>query len=430
MTDEIALFLEQYNQTVYLVGGCLRQRLLSKPVDDFDLIVSSGAIRLAKKLAETFKLKWIILDRQRDIARVFHPVSTFDFAAFGEDLLWDLKARDLTINALACPVNVQVMNVDVAVDPNTLIDPCGGLEDLKHGKIRGIQRANFESDPLRLLRIFRFSACLEFEVDLQTLLWVEQLKDNIKAIASERILLELWKLLTAKNSAKTVALMYQSGLAQVIFSQAQQPRDLIQQLQELENKVSDPNLQFELQTYLSSRLVDKRSVLFLLKLALILWQDSPKKEPERMRFFNDRMLDLSLSRLEVELLNLWHRLADVLEQIIKQPEDPVLKMVFFRLGQQHCLGVLMLAEPGFLRINVNNDILVSLLKHWLDPNDQLAHPIDLINGRDVLKVMKMAPGPRVGRILADVQAAQARGEVQNKEAALDYLRQLLPDNRQ
>lgn len=422
----ISLFLLRYTSPVFLVGGSVRQCLLGKIPEDIDLIVPQQAIVLAQKLAKSFQLKWIILDDSRDIARVFASDMVLDIAAYGQNLTADLSARDLTVNAMACPVSVPWTDSTCMIDKAQLIDPCNGLYDLQNGILRGVAHANFVADPLRLLRLFRFAVTLGFQIDGQTLNWVKQLKESIAQSSPERILAELSKLLSEAQTAKNVVLMCETGLAESLF---QHETALLQHRAEIlgdfERFYNKSLVQIAvLKTYLNTCLADKRQILFLFKLSLLI-----RPLPGAVFSTLDLKNRYAFSRAEIDCLLLWEQLGLMLQAVFETP-SPVAIMRFFRLGRQHTLGAL-------IRFYLDNSRTFSkaqdafwweLIKAWENPTDPLAHPVDWIDGRDIMRELEIPAGPKIGRILEYIQAQQALGNLQGRQSALEILRGLSADD--
>jgi tRNA nucleotidyltransferase (CCA-adding enzyme) len=128
--------------------------------------------------------------------------------AFSKDILEDLKRRDFTINQLRMDAQGQIY------------DEFNGLEDLKNKVIRtiGDPHERFEEDALRLLRAFRFSAKLGFNIEEKTLKAIQDKAPLIKTISIERVQQELAKMLEYDQILKTLELMVESGFADHLFN--------------------------------------------------------------------------------------------------------------------------------------------------------------------------------------------------------------------
>lgn len=176
----------------WLVGGAVRDLLLGRPLQDFDLAVPARGLAIARRLADSLGAAFVPLDAERGVARVVwrrdRRTLELDVADFrAPDLSGDLTARDFTINAMAVPLSGEPR----------LIDPAGGREDLERGVVRLISRQALRDDPLRGLRAVRFAAQLGFTVDGTTGSWVREEAAGLRQVAGERVRDELFKALAA-----------------------------------------------------------------------------------------------------------------------------------------------------------------------------------------------------------------------------------------
>ena len=140
---------------VYIVGGYIRDLFMGKISHDKDIIVTDiKAKDAAGMLADKLDAHFIELDSVNNIYRVVLQDKTtyVDIVnPIENDLSQDLLRRDFTINAICFDVNNK-----------KIIDPCGGVEDLAKKTISFIDEKNFEDDPLRVLRAFRFYSTLGY----------------------------------------------------------------------------------------------------------------------------------------------------------------------------------------------------------------------------------------------------------------------------
>lgn len=202
----------------YAVGGCVRDSILGKEPEDWDITTSANPYEVKDIFRRTidtgikhgtvtvmiekdgYEVTTYRIDGEYEDNR--HPKEV----EFTRDLTEDLKRRDFTINAMA--YNEQ----------NGLVDVFHGYEDLKSGIIRcvGSARDRFDEDALRILRAIRFSAQLGFEIDPDTLMAVEEKANNLNNISAERIRVELCKLLLSDNPDKLIV-AYETGITKVIL---------------------------------------------------------------------------------------------------------------------------------------------------------------------------------------------------------------------
>ncbi|MBV8886641.1 MAG: CCA tRNA nucleotidyltransferase, partial [Chroococcidiopsidaceae cyanobacterium CP_BM_RX_35] len=134
--------LECLPKGAYLVGGAVRDALLGRRCEylDLDFVLPADAVKIARQIANRYQAGFVLLDAERQIARVVFEQATADFAQQeGFTLATDLQRRDFTVNA-------------IAYNPHTgeLLDPLKGYADLQQGLLCMISLANLQDDPLRL----------------------------------------------------------------------------------------------------------------------------------------------------------------------------------------------------------------------------------------------------------------------------------------
>ena len=232
-----------------LVGGAVRDALLGRLGErpDLDLIVEGDAVALARALARRCGGSCVVLDAERSIARLVLKGWSFDLARrMGSSLEQDLARRDYSINAIALPLTALCLGGagdqsdearlapaaspprgdgarDAAAASATLkpwvddtgpgpIDPGGGLADLRARRLRALGEANLLEDPLRLLRGVRLACELGFQIDAQTLIWIQTHHLRLGEVAGERVLAELERLAAAPDGAEGLLQVLRLGL--------------------------------------------------------------------------------------------------------------------------------------------------------------------------------------------------------------------------
>ncbi len=189
----------------YVVGGCVRDFLLGKPVSDTDIATSALPIE-TEKILRSKHIKVIETGIKHGtvtavIDKTPYEITTFrtdgeymdsrrpESVEFVRDIKEDLKRRDFTVNAMAYNESAG------------LIDLFGGKDDLKDRIIRAVGDPDkrFKEDALRIMRALRFSSVLGFEIEANTKKALFENRFLLKNIAAERILTELLKLLVGKN---------------------------------------------------------------------------------------------------------------------------------------------------------------------------------------------------------------------------------------
>lgn len=217
---ELGAIFSSHSYSLYLVGGAVRDYLLRRKNDDYDLTTSAlpgevkamfrrtidtgikhGTVTVIYKGAHyeitTFRTEGDYSDSR-------HP----DSVTFVRSLEEDLKRRDFTINALA---------VDVLT--GGIIDMHGGIEDIEKGIIRAIgePEERLREDALRMMRACRFSSKLGFDIEERTLSAIKDLNETIGKVSVERIKEELDKMLLSPYPVKGLGYMEETGLLTAVI---------------------------------------------------------------------------------------------------------------------------------------------------------------------------------------------------------------------
>lgn len=202
----------------YAVGGCIRDSILGRIPDDWDITTSASPYQVKELFQRTvdtglkhgtvtvmldkegFEVTTYRIDGEYEDSR--HPKEVI----FTSNLIEDLKRRDFTINAMAYN------------ETNGLIDVFDGMEDIKRRVIRcvGSPMERFTEDALRMMRAVRFSAQLGYEIEEKTADAMKALATNLSKISAERIQTELVKLVTSPNP-DFLRIAYETGITAVVL---------------------------------------------------------------------------------------------------------------------------------------------------------------------------------------------------------------------
>lgn len=209
--------LEKNGYEAYAVGGCVRDSILDRVPEDWDITTSAKPEEVKKLFQATIDTGLqhgtvtVVIEKEGYEVTTFrldgdysdgrHP----DRVAFTSSLTEDLKRRDFTINAMAYSENTG------------LIDKFDGEKDLEDGVIRAVGDAEerFSEDALRMLRAIRFAGQLNFNIAEKTFDAIKKLSPDISKVSVERIAKELEKLLLSGNP-EYIALVYEAGIFEVI----------------------------------------------------------------------------------------------------------------------------------------------------------------------------------------------------------------------
>ena len=215
---KIIEIIEKAGYEAYAVGGCVRDSLLLRNPNDWDITTSAKPEKvkeLFKKTIDTgiehgtvtvmmhhvgYEVTTYRIDGEYEDAR--HPKNV----TFTSNLIEDLKRRDFTINAMAYN------------DRSGIEDAFDGISDLEKGIIRAVgnPRERFDEDALRMMRAVRFSAQLGYSIEEDTKKAIKELSPNLQKISAERIQVELVKLVSSDHPEKMRDL-YETGITAVIL---------------------------------------------------------------------------------------------------------------------------------------------------------------------------------------------------------------------
>lgn len=187
---------------LYLVGGYLRDLLLGRSRArraDLDVVIWGEPEQFGRDLGGTLKGSVVRLDPEtvRVIIRSTEGIAQIDISRpKGETIEDDLAARDFTVNALAVRIDT--------LDALSLIDPTGGLDDLRNTRLQAISQSAFDRDPLRLIRTVRLAAELGFTIDEVTGRWITERASLLGIVAGERLCDELFRILDTVPAAPRI----------------------------------------------------------------------------------------------------------------------------------------------------------------------------------------------------------------------------------
>ncbi|MDD2804044.1 MAG: HD domain-containing protein [Elusimicrobiales bacterium] len=441
--------------------------------------------RLARKLgAAAFPLDeanqvWRLTQRRA-------PFAQLDLMPFvGGSLETDLARRDFTINALALRLAPGLKFTARKDGAFTCKPPRGGLTDLRGGlkdlaarRVRPVAAAVFTEDPVRLLRAFRIAAALDFTLAPETLKAVKAQAGLIKTTAPERVREELLRLLESPVSHKWLALLHKYGLLTAIFpdlaAQETCATDYYGKGGVLTHTLRVVERLDHLLENLDTYLPEHKKVAALLpaprlfKLAALLHDIA--KPPKaalidgRLRFFGHEeygavmtekvMGDLRFSRDEIRLV------AKIIGTHLRPgnlaANDAISDRAmfrFFRAMGEHTVPLLILCwadhasyvsaeqlrklkgrlrnEPKPLPAGLPYNspkktlrymqVLNQLFTVYIKKNMQ-SRSARLVDGNDVLKVLKIPEGPRVGELLEKIHLLQFEGKIKTREQALKALK--------
>ncbi|WP_247898188.1 CCA tRNA nucleotidyltransferase [Paenibacillus pabuli] len=211
-SEQVLRTLNEKGHEAYWVGGCVRDELLKRSVDDMDITTSASPEQVMELFADC-----IPTGLQHGTVTVrsggfYFEVTTFRTESeykdnrrpaavqFVQDVKEDLQRRDFTMNALA-------MDRD-----GNIVDPFGGQSDIRDGRVRCVGSAaeRFGEDALRMLRCVRFASVFDFKIAYNTWKGLVRQKDLLQHIAMERVRTEMVKMMAGPHPLRGLELLFRS----------------------------------------------------------------------------------------------------------------------------------------------------------------------------------------------------------------------------
>lgn len=402
--------LDWLPSATYLVGGNVRDALLERHAGylDLDFVLAEKAVETAKAIARHHKAGFVLLDAERQIARVVFENATVDFAQqVGATLEDDLRRRDFTVNAIAyCPHTDQIL------------DPLQGYLDLRQRLIRMIAPENLKEDPLRLLRAYRQAAQLQFTLEPETRTVICQLTELLQTIAAERVQAELNYLLGHARGTAFLSMAWEDGLLSYWLPYTTETGlKRIACIDTAAVAIAErwPVLGEELggwmreQHNMSGSL---RSWIKVAKLACLTAPEPAMAEHELWR--------LKYSRSEIQAVHTVLQFLPQLQDLTDLLSSRRAQYYFFKgVGSAFPALVVLALSSG-----ISIEAIAPLVDRFINSADPVAHPSPLLTGKQLMAALNLRPGPKVGQLLEAIQLAQAEGTVTCQSDALDFAKTL------
>ena len=426
---------------VYFVGGTTRDLLLGRTPLDYDITVSQNPEIFAEMTASRSHGRLIRMGRPgKQSYRVVAGRTVLDITGInGPTIRHDLERRDVTINALA-----------IEVDSGAILDWVEGRRDLLEKRIRMISEHNFQDDPIRLLRVFRLAAVLDFSIEEETFAAVSEHAHRIRSSAGERIRTELHQLLHSRHSAPYVAMMAESGLLSAIMA-GQKPVQKIQgdamsslrfctipAYTHLENLLNHPPPEFPGNTSDWGLPAFQDRVAWQ-KLAMLLTPcpEGPSGNDEAVDRAESVCQRLRLSTKEKTFVTCMvrnhahlHHLHDLFRQKSLSPRA-VAKffMAVESLTPHLLLHLLATTRSASAHPDRNPASLPDFVRHMLHAYRKTYRPRKslppFVTGRDLQMLFGIAPSPLFKQVLTRIDEGRLSGEIADRETALTFAAEMI-----
>lgn len=471
------------DEPVFLVGGAVRDAVRGRDNHDLDFATPHG-LKIARLVADGLSAAFFPLDETFDTGRVIlqHPDGsrdTLDFAGYrGDSLDADLRGRDFSMNAIA--MNIQ---------SGEIIDPLGGVKDIREKRIRACAATSLNDDPVRVLRAVRQAAAFEFRIETDTRKLMKAAVALLPNISAERLRDELFKILEGPQPDAAVralellgvfpTLLPELGALKGVEQSAPHVHDVwthtLAVLRHLESILGalapaydEGKANADLMTgllvlrlgryrqqigaHMAASLNTDRSARAVLFFAALYHdvnkpQTKTTEESGRIRFLGHdeqgaqtavrRGMALHLSNDELDRLKLIirHHMRVHAHSSRKQAGHEISRKAiyrFFRDTSEAGIDLILLALAD-TRATYDHtltqehwadtlDVCRTLLEAWFEKADEIIKPPQLLNGDDLINLLKMKPGPEIGKLLETVRETQASGQLADREQALAFAR--------
>ncbi|PWW17338.1 MULTISPECIES: CCA tRNA nucleotidyltransferase [Chryseobacterium] len=440
---------ERNNQSVYIVGGYVRDLLMNRKAStDIDFVTEQSGIELAQNVAQDIdpKLK-VSVFKTYGTAMIKYKELELEFVGArkesytensrkpeveGGSLEDDQKRRDFTINAMAISLNKNNFG--------ELIDPFNGIDDLEKEILRTpLEPAQtYSDDPLRMMRAVRFASTLNFKIEENSLKAIQQEAERIRIVSMERIMVEFNKIMMSEKPSIGLRLMEQTGLMKLVIPELIE----LKGVEEVEGQTHKDNF------YHTLEVVDNISVntdnLWLRWSALLhdIGKAPTKKFVEGTgwtfhghEFLGSKMVKTLFQRLKLPLgsdMKYVQKMVKLSSRpialITDDASDSALRRLLFDAGED-LEDLFTLCKADITTKNSKkqekfkrNFEYVAVKIKEVEEKDQVRNFQPPITGEEIMEMFNLKPGREIGILKEKVKEAILEGEIPNeKEEATKFV---------
>ncbi|MBO9690042.1 HD domain-containing protein [Chryseobacterium sp.] len=440
---------ERNNQSVYIVGGYVRDLLMNRKAStDIDFVTEQSGIELAHNVAQdidpklkvsVFKTYGTAMIKYKDLELEFVGARKESYTensrkpeVEGGSLEDDQKRRDFTINAMAISLNKAHFG--------ELIDPFNGIDDLEKGILRTpLEPAQtYSDDPLRMMRAVRFASTLHFKIEENSLQAIQQEAERIRIVSMERIMVEFNKIMLSEKPSVGLRLMEQTGLLKLIVPELIE----LKGVEEVEGQTHKDNF------YHTLEVVDNISIntdnLWLRWSALLhdIGKAPTKKFVEGTgwtfhghEFLGSKMVKTLFQRLKLPLgsdMKYVQKMVKLSSRpialITDDASDSALRRLLFDAGED-LEDLFTLCKADITTKNSRkqekfkrNFEYVAVKIKEVEEKDQVRNFQPPITGEEIMEMFNLKPGREIGILKEKVKEAILEGEIPNeKEEAIKFV---------
>ncbi|MBI3109772.1 CCA tRNA nucleotidyltransferase [Candidatus Daviesbacteria bacterium] len=419
---------------VYIVGGAVRDLLMKKKVSDWDFTTDAKPEEILKLFPEGFydnKFGTVGLPVDGEVYEITTMRKEGKYADFRHpsNVVWtnkieeDLARRDFTVNAMALG--------------DKLVDPFNGQDDIRNKIIRAVGDPNqrFNEDALRLIRAIRIVTELEFDVENDTF---EALKKNarlIKQVSWERIRDELLKLLASMYGYIGTLKLREAGILQIILPELEKCFGIVQ-----EGPKHDRIYDIGEHSFLTLKLCPSKDPL--VRLAALLHdigkvETVATQQDGNVTFYNHDVVGGTIVLKIARRFNLSKKQTDKLFRLVRwhlftvdeNQTDSAIRRFIKNVGVENVDDMMDVRIGDRLGGGTQRAVSWRMEKFKERIKEVLKKPFSIsdlkINGNDVMKVLKLKPGPKVGEVLQKLfEEVLEDSSKNNKKYLLERIKQV------
>ncbi|NQU06360.1 MAG: HD domain-containing protein, partial [Calditrichaeota bacterium] len=445
--DAVIEIAEEDGYEIYAVGGCIRNLILDRNIDDIDISVVGDAPELAGKVAARLDSGKVAIYSRYGTALLRIGGKSYEFAtarseSYSPDsrkpkeiepvsIDSDLKRRDFTINALALGLT--------GPRAGELIDLFDGLIDLDRQILRTPLNPDitFSDDPLRMLRGIRFAAEYSFRIENGTLEGLKRNVSRIKIVAEERIADEMMKMLSGYDPVGAMNLLIVSGLMEIILPEVTAMGGVEQVGRHHHKDVLIHSL--KVMTHVAEKSTDP--ILRLAGLLHDIGKPHTKKfvQEQGWTFHGHEVVGARIARRIGRRLHIGKENTDRLTGLIRRHMRPInltsetvsdsaIRRLMFEAGDKLdeqlilCRADITTANPRLVDKYLANFDEMQRRMGDVDARDHMRNFQSPVGGAEIIKMCNIEPGPLVGALKGRIEDAILDGIIPyNYEAAAEYL---------
>jgi poly(A) polymerase len=409
----------------FLAGGCVRDMLLNKDPQDYDIATSARPEDVQRIFPTT-----IPVGAQFGVILVVIDGAPFEVATFRHDgdyldgrrpstvrfgtLEDDIQRRDFTINGMV---------YDPVAD--RVIDLVGGQEDLRRGLVRAIgdPHSRFAEDRLRMIRAVRFAASLRFEIDPPTFAAIRNLAPSIAVISWERIGDEITRILTEGGAQRGFELLDHCGLLQTILPEIVAMKGTAQS--------PDYHPEGDVFTHTLLLLSHLESPSETLAYGCLLHDVAKpiciRQDGNRITFYGHTEQGAEIAESVLKRLKrgraVWERVAYLVRSHLRLVQAPRMRLSTLKrfLREEGIEELLELARIDALSSNGDLSYYRFCQERRGELKDDEIRPEPLVRGGDLIE-LGFKPGPQFKEILRQVEDAQLGGDLHSRDEAIAWIK--------